>query len=65
MVYVVTVDEAKCTGDGVCVDICPTRVLELRENPEKKAFAAHPDDCLGCTACVNSCEHQAITVKEV
>jgi NAD-dependent dihydropyrimidine dehydrogenase PreA subunit len=64
VVYVIAIDEAKCTGDGNCVDICPVRALELREGSEKKAAVTSPDECLGCMACVNTCEHQAITVTE-
>jgi NAD-dependent dihydropyrimidine dehydrogenase PreA subunit len=64
MVYVITVDEGKCTGDGSCVDLCPAKVLELREGSKKVAVPAHADECLGCMACVNACDHQAITVTE-
>ena len=64
VVYVIAIEESKCTGDGTCVDICPVKVLELREGSEKKATAVNADECLGCMACVNTCEHQAITVTE-
>lgn len=64
MVFVVTIDESKCTGDGVCVDLCPTKVFAIHENGQKKAYVTNPDECLGCTSCVASCENKAITVNE-
>jgi NAD-dependent dihydropyrimidine dehydrogenase PreA subunit len=64
MVYVITIDEGKCTGDGNCVDICPVKVLELREGSKKTAAPVNADECLGCMACVNTCESQAITVTQ-
>ena len=64
MVWVVIIDETKCTADGLCVEICPVKALEVQENSKKMTKVVSPDDCLGCMACVNTCEHQAITVTE-
>ena len=32
----VKVDWSKCNGDGVCVEICPVNVFELKKLPEYK-----------------------------
>ena len=64
MVYIIKIDETKCTGDGQCVDICPVKVLELQESSKKMATVVNPDECLGCMACVNTCDQAAITVTE-
>jgi len=64
MVYIIQIDETKCTADGQCADICPVKVLEVQENSKKMTKVVNPDECLGCMACVNTCEHQAIKVTE-
>jgi NAD-dependent dihydropyrimidine dehydrogenase PreA subunit len=40
------------------------KVLEVRENSKKMTTVIAPDQCLGCMACVNTCENAAITVTE-
>lgn len=64
----VVVDYAKCNGDGVCVDVCPVAVLELKELPdypgEKKSVVVNNDACIVCRACEVQCPTQAITVTE-
>ena len=65
MVWIINIDETKCKADGQCADICPGRVLEVRENNNKKeTTVVDAEACLGCMACVNTCEHAAITITE-
>jgi NAD-dependent dihydropyrimidine dehydrogenase PreA subunit len=59
--YIVTVDNDKCVGDGNCVDVCPVQVFELQN---EKAVVVNPDECLGCESCVEVCETGAITITE-
>jgi len=63
--YVVTVDEEKCTGCGTCVPTCPAGVFELEENEESKSIPVNTAACLGCMSCVEICPSEAITVVEV
>lgn len=51
-----------CKGCGLCIAICPKKVLELNE--QVKCVAVRPDDCIGCRQCDNVCPDMAITVKE-
>lgn len=51
-----------CKGCGLCIAICPKKVLELNE--QVKCVAVRPDDCIGCRQCDNACPDMAITVKE-
>lgn len=51
-----------CKGCGLCIAICPKKVLEL--NDQVKSAAVRPDDCIGCRQCDNVCPDMAITVKE-
>ncbi len=59
--YELTIDKEKCTGCGECVDICPSEVLELKD---EKAEVANIDECLGCESCVETCPESAITLTE-
>ena len=64
----ITVDWNKCSGAGMCVQICPMSVWDLEKTPEynneEKGHPNRPEDCILCMACVNSCPTQAITVEE-
>ena len=62
MGYKITVDTAKCVGDGECVDVCPVEVYELRDG---KAVPVNMAECLGCESCVEVCEKDAIVVTEI
>ncbi len=61
------IDETKCTGCGICVDICMLDVLRMDEKGEK-AIIKYPDDCHTCFECELQCPEEAIYVhpfKEV
>ncbi|MEM2281133.1 MAG: ferredoxin family protein [Candidatus Bathyarchaeia archaeon] len=64
----VKVDWRRCNGDGLCVEICPVNVFELRKMPEysdaQKSVPVREDECIMCMACVTSCPTEAITVEE-
>jgi len=49
-----------CKGCGICVAMCPKKVLELDAN--EKAFAARPADCIVCRLCEQICPDLAIEV---
>ena len=55
--------EKWCKGCGLCIAICPKKVLEL--NDQVKCVAVRPEDCIGCRQCENICPDLAITVKEL
>ena len=54
----VTINDAKCNGCGICVDGCPTGALILQNN---HAFI-HKELCQECHDCVDVCPHGAILV---
>ena len=63
----VSVDLAKCNGDGVCVDLCPTQVFESKEVPGfegKKSVVTNNDACISCRACEVQCATQCITITD-
>ncbi len=53
-------DEAKCTGCGVCVDVCPHAVFALNG---RSVPLANPQACMECGACQLNCAFDAISVE--
>ena len=54
-----TVDRSRCSGCGICLDVCPRRVL-VRENGT--VTIAQKDRCIECGACRKNCPSEAIFV---
>lgn len=54
------IDTAKCSGCGVCVQVCPHQVIEMRE---KRAAIRDLDLCMECGACRMNCSMEAIQVE--
>jgi NAD-dependent dihydropyrimidine dehydrogenase PreA subunit len=52
-------DQAKCSGCGMCMIVCPHSVFE-RENG--KARIGNRDLCMECSACATNCPEEAISV---
>jgi ferredoxin len=59
-VVTLSVDPKACRGCGVCVDVCPQRVLYL---DDKRIAIGDRDACMECGACARNCAHGAITVR--
>ncbi|MBD3316869.1 MAG: 4Fe-4S dicluster domain-containing protein [Chitinivibrionales bacterium] len=59
-VVTLTYHEAKCTGCGRCVEVCPHGVFRI---DGKKAKMVDKDACIECGACMNNCAFNAISVK--
>jgi len=53
-------DEDKCTGCGVCTEVCPHEVLEMFK---KKVQVRDRDACMECGACAKNCSFGAISVN--
>ncbi|MDD5170877.1 MAG: 4Fe-4S binding protein, partial [Syntrophales bacterium] len=47
-VVTLSLDEAKCTGCGVCLDVCPHAVLMM---DGRHVMIADRDACMECGAC--------------
>lgn len=49
-----------CKGCGICISVCPKKVLEAA--PDGKAIVARPEDCIKCETCEIMCPDFAIRV---
>jgi ferredoxin len=69
------IDEEKCVGCGVCVDVCPKGLLVLMPRSQKTYVACSSRDsgaatmksckvgCIGCRKCEKACPTGAIKVE--
>jgi heterodisulfide reductase subunit A2 len=55
------VNEPKCTGCGVCQEICSFHAIEV--TPETQRAVIHDALCKGCGLCVASCRSGALDIK--
>ena len=56
------VDATRCTGCGLCPQVCPTDCLAMgRHLP----WLARPLDCVRCGLCVAVCPVDAVSVEKV
>ena len=56
---VAVVDSEKCTGCGICVDVCPAGAIEVNEQA-----VINIDACTGCAVCVSECPNEAIIIAQ-
>lgn len=69
MAYLHEIDNDRCKGCGLCVTVCPKKVLEISEQVNTKGYfpvyRARPEDCIYCAMCCTMCPDVAITISEV
>ena len=53
-------DEKKCTGCGMCLDVCPHEVFKMNG---KHVTIQNRDACMECGACSKNCPVDAIFVQ--
>ena len=63
----VTINQDRCKGCGLCVSVCPKKVLaldtgKLNRKGYNPAAPVHPEDCIGCGICADRCPVGAITL---
>jgi 2-oxoglutarate ferredoxin oxidoreductase subunit delta len=68
MKYVHSIDGDRCKGCGLCVSVCPKKVLEISQEGNAMGYfpvhQARPGDCVFCTICCIMCPDVAIQVTE-
>lgn len=53
----VKIDKELCTGCAVCVDVCPTEALSIKD----ELCVVDDDACVDCGACIPECPVEAIS----
>ncbi len=56
------IDAQKCSGCGLCADICPLDVF-YHEKAKTTPHVQHGDECWHCNACVMDCPCQAVELR--
>jgi len=56
------VDETKCRRDGICVAVCPVRILEYSEAEVPRPVEGAEKLCILCGHCVAACPYGACTL---
>ena len=59
-VVTLQLDENKCTGCGMCLDVCPHEVFKMNSS---HAIIQNRDACMECGACSRNCPFGAISVE--
>jgi len=60
-VVTLKLDSSKCTGCGMCVQVCPHRVFKMNN---RKSVINNLDKCMECGACALNCKDMAISVSK-
>jgi flavin-dependent dehydrogenase/NAD-dependent dihydropyrimidine dehydrogenase PreA subunit len=55
----IILDAQRCTGCGVCVRVCPQKILALVGDTMQ---VQDPDRCMGCFGCEDECPESAVRV---
>lgn len=59
-VVTLELDQEKCVGCGMCLDVCPHAVLSLNNG---NARIENRDACMECGACAQNCPVEALSVQ--
>jgi NAD-dependent dihydropyrimidine dehydrogenase PreA subunit len=59
-VVTLALDGEKCTGCGMCAEVCPHEVFIVNH---RKAYISDKDACMECGACALNCPAAALSVQ--
>ncbi len=63
----VTFNEQRCKGCGLCVSVCPKKIISFADKLNAKGFkpaqVINMDECIGCASCAIICPDCVIEVE--
>ena len=59
-VVTLKLDEDKCTGCGMCLEVCPHAVFRMNS---RRVEIVDRDACMECGACSRNCPFDAVSVR--
>ncbi|MGI6087570.1 MAG: 4Fe-4S dicluster domain-containing protein [Kiritimatiellia bacterium] len=69
MAFKVTVNKTYCKGCGLCIEVCPRKLLSLTNdyNQQGQPLAQLDRDgiCIGCRQCALICPDAAIEIEQI
>jgi len=57
----IVLNSEACSGCGICIDVCPKGVLEIRPGA-KRVKIARPGECVNCGACIAQCPADCLRI---
>jgi uncharacterized protein (DUF169 family)/NAD-dependent dihydropyrimidine dehydrogenase PreA subunit len=61
----IEINEQRCSGCKLCVELCPMSVLEFEKiNGKGLPRAVHPEACWACMTCSGKCPEAAIAIRQ-
>ncbi len=65
----VIIDPNSCKGCGLCVSVCPKKIIKMSEDKINKkgmhyAVMTDSQKCIGCTFCALMCPDCVITITK-
>jgi len=65
----VIIDESRCKGCGLCVSVCPKKIImlsgdRLNEKGFNPAEVLEQDKCIGCAFCATMCPDVVISIEK-
>lgn len=62
----VVVQEEYCKSCGLCINICPKKILAIGDKPNAKGYyyvtVTDAEQCIGCTLCGSVCPDLALEI---
>jgi len=62
----IKIDTERCKGCGLCVEVCPKKVIAISKHSNKNGYfpveVVNIIDCFGCALCAIMCPDTAIEV---
>ncbi len=57
-------DMKKCTGCGLCDEICPADAIYMQTSKDNKTpYLKYPEECWHCGSCRQDCPDEAIEIQ--